>query len=243
MEKLVLKAEKRTVSGRKVKSLRKQGLLPGNIYGKKIKSKAIQISEKDFAAIFAKAGETGLVELLVGEEKHPVLIHNVQYHPVTDAPLHADFLQVDLKEKVTAKVAVVLVGESPAVKDKTGVLLTILSEIEVEALPADLPDKLEVDISNLSAVDQSVKVEQLKVSDQIKVLADPKLEIVKVAPLVSKEAEKMAAEEAAAAAAAAAETAAAATETAPAEAVKSEGAPVPAKEPASQAPAEAVKKE
>lgn len=243
MEKHVLKAAKRTITGRKIKNLRRQGILPANIYGKKLKSQVVQLNEKDFSTVFAKTGETGLVELLVGEEKHPVLIHNVQYHPVTGAPLHADFLQVDLKEKVTAKVAVVLIGEAPVVKDKTGVLLTILSEIEVEALPADLPDKLEVDISNLSTIDQSIKVEQLKISDKVKVLTDPNLEIVKVAPLVSKEAEKMVAEEAAAAAAAAAETAAATTETAPAEVGKAEGAPVSTKEPTPQAPPEAQKKE
>lgn len=244
MDKLILKADKRTISGRKVKNLRKTGILPANIYGKKLKSQAIQVSQKDFSSALARAGETGLIELLVGEDKHPVLIHNIQYHPVTSTPIHADFLQVDLKEKVTAKVAVVLAGEAPAVKDKVGVLLTILSEIEVEALPADLPDKLEIDISNLSAVDQSIKVEQLKVSDKIKILTDSKLEIVKVAPLVSKEAEKMAAEEAAAAAAAAAETAAATAEAQPSEAGKEETAPPPAaKESVPAAPPEAQKKE
>lgn len=243
MEKHSLKASKRTVVGRKVKNLRKEGVLPANIYGKKVKSQAVQVPEKDFAGVFAKAGETGLVELLVDGEKHHVLIHNVQYHPVTGFPHHIDFLQVDLKEKVIAKVSVVLVGEAPAVKEKTGVLLTLVSEIEVEALPSDLPEKLEVDISNLSAIDQSIKVEQLKVSDKVKVLADANIEIVKVAPLVSKEAEKMAAEEAAAAAAAAAAaTQAAAATPQEAEAGKPAEA-ASAKEAPKEASPEAGKKE
>lgn len=201
MEKHSLKATKRKVTGRKVKSLRKDGILPANIYGKKIKSLAVQVAEKEFETLFLKAGETGLVELSVDDEKRPVLIHNVQYHPVTGKLYHVDLLQVDLKEKVVAKVPVILIGESPAVKDKVGVILNILSEIEVEALPGDLPDRIGVDITHLSAINDSIKVSQIKVSDKVKILSDSSLEIVKVAPLVSKEAEKMAAEEAAAKAA------------------------------------------
>ena len=92
--------------------------------------------------------KTGVVELqLKGETKvRPVLIHNVQLHPVTDQPLHADFYQVSLKEKVTTEIPVELVGESPAVKEQAGVLTQPLSEVEVEALPTELPDKFEEDI-------------------------------------------------------------------------------------------------
>lgn len=204
MEKIQLQAQKRTISGRKVKQIRKQGFLPANVYGKKITSRAVQVAVKDFTSVFARAGGSGLVELSLADKKVPVLIHNVQYHPVTNTPLHADFFQVDLKEKITAKVPVVLVGEAKAVKDKAGVLLTILSELEVEALPADLPEKIEVDVTHLALIDESVKVESIKVSEKVKILAGNDLDIVKIAPLVSKEAEKMAQEEKAAAAAAAA---------------------------------------
>lgn len=206
MEKIKLSATKRTTAGRKVKKLRKEGILPANIYGKKVASLAVQVDKKEFNSIFIKAGETGLVELTVGEKVHPVLIHNVQFNPVTEEPLHVDFLQVDLKEKVTTKVPVHLVGEAQAVKDKIGVLLTLLSEVEVEALPADLPEKIEVKIDGLSAINQTVKVSDLKVSDKVKILSSAELDVVKVAPLVSKEAEKMAKEEQEAAAAAAAAT-------------------------------------
>lgn len=212
MEKQILTATKRTVVGRKVKNLRKKGVIPANIYGKKVKSQNIEVAEKEFAQIFAKAGETGLIMLQLEGKEHPVLIHNIQIHPITRGPVHIDFFQVDLKEKVTTKVPLVIVGESKAVKDKLGVLLHILSEVEIEALPADLPEKIEVNVSNLGTIDQAVKVSQLTVSDKIKVLTDANLDIVKVAPLVSKEAEKMAKEEAEKAAAAAA-SAAPATET------------------------------
>lgn len=210
MEKLKLKVAKRTVLGRKVKKLRKDEIVPANVYGKKVKSLAVQVVEKELAPVFAKAGETGLIELDVEGEKRPVLIHNVQYHPVTQQPIHIDFYQVDLKEKVVAKVPLLVVSEAPAVKDKLGVILNILSEVEVEALPADLPEKIEVDVKNLTAVGQTIKVADLKVSDKVKILTDNNLEIVKIAPLVSKEAEALAKEQEAAATAAAA-TAAAAT--------------------------------
>lgn len=210
MEKHHLKAAKRSVVGRKVKSIRKQGFLPGNIYGKKVPSQAVQVQEKEFAGVFSKAGETGLVELGLDGKHLPVLIHNVQYDPVAGNPIHADFYQVDLKQKVTAKVPISVVGEARAVKDKAGVVLNLLLELEVEALPTDLPEKIEVDVTGLAVINDSVKVSQLTLGNKVKVLTDAEKEIVKIAPLVSKEAEQMAKEAEAAAAAAAAQAAAAA---------------------------------
>lgn len=196
MDKYVLKAQKRKVFGRKVKKLRQEGLLPANIFGKKIKSQSVTVAISEFLKVFEKTGETSLVEIELDGKKLPVLITNVSYHPVTGLPLHADFHQVDLKEKVTANVSLELVGEAPAVKDKIGVLLKILNDIEVEALPADLPEKISVDVSSLKAIDEAVKISDLKIGSGIKILTDPLLEIVKIAPLVSKEAEQMAKEEA-----------------------------------------------
>lgn len=192
-----LKAHIRKTLGRKVKNLRNQGILPANIYGKKIKSQAVQVDLKDFLAVFNKTGETGLIQLDLEGKNLPILIHNVSYHVVDSQPLHADFYQVDLKEKVIAEVPLEIIGEPQAVKEKLGVLLNILSEIEVEALPTDLPDKIEVAVDNLKNVDDAVKVADLKVDDKVKILTDGNLEIVKIAPLVSKEAEELIAEEAA----------------------------------------------
>lgn len=214
MEKIQLKAGKRTVTGRKVKKLRAQGQVPANIYGKHIKSEAVELAIKDFTSVFAKAGATGLIELSLGSETRPVLIHKVQYHPTSNEPLHVDFYQVNLKEKVTAKVPLILTGEAPAVKDKVGVLLHTLSVVEVEALPTDLPDKIEVDVSGLKVLQDHIKVGDLKVNTGVSILSDKELEVVTVAPLVSKEAEKLAKEEAEAAAAAAAASAAEAPEAA-----------------------------
>ncbi len=208
MDKVTLNANKRVIVGRKVKQLRKEGLIPANIFGKKVKSQSVSVVEKELSSVFSKVGETGLVELMLEKTAHPVLIHNVSYHSVTGLPLHVDFFQVDLKEKVQTRVPLEFVGEAPAVKDKLGVLLHIISEVEIEALPADLPEKLEVDISRLALVGDTMKVSELKVSDKIKILSDANLEFIKVAPLVSKEAEQMAKEAAETKAAAVAQAAA-----------------------------------
>jgi large subunit ribosomal protein L25 len=169
MKKFKLKTQKRTLVGRKVKALREQGLLPANVYGKKIKSQALTVGLKDFSSIYQKAGETNIVDLMIGKTTKPVLVHNVQTHPVTDEPIHVDFLQVDLKQKVTATIPVEMVGESPAEKEGKGVLVQQLTEIEVEALPTNLPEKFEVNVSKLTEVDQSILVRDLKY-DQAKIV-------------------------------------------------------------------------
>jgi len=214
-----LVGQKRTVTGKKVKSLRREGLVPATVYGKKVKSRSVSVSADAFAKIYSAAGETGLVELSVDKEMSPVLIHSVQVDPVYGKTLHIEFHQVDLKEKVHAKVPVELIGESPAVAQKLGVLLTVLNDIEVEALPADLPEKITLDVSTLAEVNQELKVSDAPISKDVTVLSDGSLTIVKVGSLVTKEAEVQAAAEAAQAAEAAAASAAstpAATEGKPA---------------------------
>lgn len=184
-----LKIEKRKITGRKVKTLRREGILPANIYGKNIKSLAAQVDLKPFLLVYAKEGETGLVELKIANEEktRPVLIHNVQLDPVTDSPIHVDFYQVDLTKTVTAEVPIELVGEAPAVKDKIGILIQSLTEVEVEALPAGLPDKLTVDVSSLKAVDELVKVGDLKPPKGVKILTDAGLILVKIEPPAKEE--------------------------------------------------------
>ena len=195
MEKKTLKGEVRKISGRKVKTLRNKGLLPGNIYGKNVKSLGVQLDKKEFETLYKDVGETGLVTLQVGGDEHPVLINNVQKHPVTDEPIHIDFRQVDLKTKVTAEVPVEVVGESPAEKQGIGTVVQYLKEIEIEALPADLLEKFEVDTSTLTEVDQAVYVKDLKFDKskvEIKTGADeivvkvepPQKEVVIEVPIV-----------------------------------------------------------
>ena len=181
--KQTLKADVRKISGRKVKNLRKEGILPGNISGKKIKSESVQVVLKDFEKVYKEVGETGLLTLEIGKVEKPALIHNLQINPVSDAPVHVDFLQVDLKEKVEAGIPVELIGEAPAEKQAIGTVVQYLNEIKVEALPMDLPEKFEVDTSELAEVDQSILVKDLKVDrTKVDIKTGPDEIVVKVEP-------------------------------------------------------------
>ncbi len=183
MNKKTLKAEERKLTGRKVKNLRKQGLLPGNVYGKKVKSVSVQVDLKEFEKVYKEAGETGLVELEVGKDVRPVLIHGLQVNPKSDEPIHVDFLQVDLKAKVSAQVPVEIIGESPAEKQGIGTVVQQLNDIEVEALPTDLPEKFEINVESLTEVDQAIYVKDIKVDkEKVDLKADPEAIVAKVEP-------------------------------------------------------------
>ena len=187
MGKQVLIGQKRTVSGRKVKKLRQEGALPANIFGKKIKSEAIQVSLKDFQKTYKEVGETGLLSLVIEsgktKEERAVLVSNVQMDPRADTPKHVDFRQVDLKEKVTANVPVELTGEAPAEKAGVGTAVLYVNEIEVEALPADLPEKFTVDVSGLTEIDQAVYIKDLSVDrKKVELKAEAETIVVKVEP-------------------------------------------------------------
>lgn len=192
---VALNAENRTILGRKVKFLRKEGKIPAHVFGHKVKTVHVSVDQKDFAKTYNQVGETGLISLKIkdGEEK-PVLIRNTQFDPITDKIIHIDFYQVNLKEKVTANVRLEIVGEAPAVEQKLGVLLTPVTELEVEALPADLPEKIEVDISNLNAVDEAILVKDLKIPSGVEVKADLEETVAKIGELMVEEKEPVVAE-------------------------------------------------
>lgn len=159
-----LSAETRTVIGKQVKQLRRQDILPGNIYGHKVESTAISVTAADFATVYKQAGETGLIDLKIGGEKstRPVLVHDTLVDPVTGALLHIDFYQVNLKEKLVTSIPLEFVGESEVVKNKEGILLELMQEVEVESLPTDIPSSIEVDISTLTEVGQGIVAGDLK---------------------------------------------------------------------------------
>ncbi len=183
MTQLTLHAKKRETLGRKVKKLRKEGILPASVYGKKLKSVSVQVLAKDFEQLFTQTGETKIISLKVeGEEKmRPVLATNPQNDPLTDGIVHIDFHQIDLKEKVTVSVPVETEGEAPAVKEKGAVLVVVADEIKVEALPQDLPEKFVVNLSNLQEFNDNILVKDLKVDqEKVKILTEENETVVMV---------------------------------------------------------------
>lgn len=182
---LAISVQPRTLTGRKVKSLRRDHLIPANVYGAKIKSFAVQLPELSFQKAYERVGETGLLNLKVegSSKSHPVLITSLQRHPLSGQVLHVDFREVLLTEKVTATIEVELVGESPAVKDFSANLVTALNSLEVEALPTDLPDKFVVDISSLKAIGDSILVKDLTFDrSKVALSVDPEETVVTVKP-------------------------------------------------------------
>lgn len=177
-----LAVEARSLFGNKVKQLRREGLIPANIYGHNIESTAISVEAREFASIFKQAGETGLVDLKLSAEgkSRPALIHSMLQDPVTGAILHVDFYQVNLKEKLTAMVPLHFVGESPLVKSKEGMLLEMLQEVEVESLPTNIPSSFEVDTTVIEEIDGGIFVRDLVMPEGVEVKTDGDEMICKV---------------------------------------------------------------
>ena len=130
--------------------IRLDGLIPGIFYGANKDNKVVSMDYQDFRRVFTKAGSHSIVEINIdGKEKHPTIIHDVQYDPVTDSYTHVDFLVVRMDKEITAEVPITFVGEAPAVKDLGGTLMTNRDVVEVKCLPKDLPSGFEVDVSVL----------------------------------------------------------------------------------------------
>jgi len=152
---------------KKAKQQRRQGLLPANVFGGGIESIAVSCPSDDFKKLYNDVGEVALVYLKIeGQEKAiPTMIDEVQFHPITGDFLHASFRKVSLKDKITADIPVVIKGE---VDIPDAVLVTVHNTLKVEALPTDLPEEFEVDVSNLTEIDQSITISDL-VYDKSKV--------------------------------------------------------------------------
>lgn len=195
MEHIELEAKTRELVGKSQNSLRKEGFLPSVIYGHNFKSLPIQIKYSDFEKIFKKAGESTLINLKIEGREEPAVIKDIQKDPVSDKIIHADFYKVNLKEKIKAKVPLVMKGESEAVK-AGGILVKIVNELEVEALPQDLPHELQIDISRLQNFGDHILIKDISISDKVKIEAnledivalvqEPRAEVVEeaVAPTV-----------------------------------------------------------
>lgn len=177
-----LSVKKRDIHGKKVRNLRAQGLVPAVVYGKHVKAESISCVKNDLLRIYRTAWYSTPVEL-TGDVDHLVLINSLQLDPVSDEIISADFLAVSRTEKVSAKIPVVTFGESQIEKLNEGKIMQIRDEIEVEALPQDLPNKFEIDVSVLQTVNDVFFIKDLEVSDKVTILDDPELPILTVSVL------------------------------------------------------------
>lgn len=175
MERLELRTTSRTVHGKQVKRLRAEGWIPAVLYGPDTPSRAIQVESRSLLKALQEAGSTTLINLYVDDQAKPqlVLAREMQHEPLTGRLQHLDFFQVRLTEKVRTTPRLVLIGESPLVKSGGAVMVQILDQLEVECLPTDLISTIEVDLSGLESLDDSIFVGDLPIPPAVAVMADP----------------------------------------------------------------------
>jgi large subunit ribosomal protein L25 len=196
-----LTVQKREILGKKVKSLREQDLIPAELYGHGRANIHLSVPAKEFSQLFKEAGESTIIKLKVKSQKSKVndseaenevnvLIHDVQKNHLTDKISHVDFYAVKMDEKITVSVPLEFIGEAPAVKEKGGVLIKSIQEVEVEALPADLPHRLEINLDKLSDIGMSLCVKDIKVPQGVNILFDPETVVATISEPTKEEVEE-----------------------------------------------------
>ena len=186
-EEVLINAQKRNVTGKQVKALHRQGLLPGVIYGRHIEAFPIQMDAHDASLILDKLTASSLITINVDGEKYNVLMRDRQRDVIFGDLLHVDFLVVSLTEKLRATIELKLAGEAPVADNPEVVVTQVLNAIEIEALPQDLPEVIEVDISTLETVDDEITVADLDLGEKITILTDPNEAIVSVGYVAQEE--------------------------------------------------------
>jgi large subunit ribosomal protein L25 len=192
-------AEPRTITGKASRTLRRENLIPAVVYGPKMDTENLQVPTRDFDVVYLRAGSNNLVDLKIGEKgkAHKVFIHEVQRNPLNHAVTHVDFVAVNLREEMTINVPLVLVGESPIVENHEALLLFAVEHVTVRALPMNVPSLIEVDISGLTEIDQTIRVGDLEIPDNVTLVTHVEDPVVKITAMRVVEEEEVAAEEAA----------------------------------------------
>ena len=176
-----LKASVRDLLGKRSRRLYGQGKLAAVVYGHNAKPTPLVLDRLEFQKVFVKSGRTHLVDLVVdGDKAEKVLVREIQTHPRRLGPIHVDFYQVNLEEKITVEVPVHLVGESAAVKRGDADILQPLHTLRVECLPSDIPEAFEVDLTPLEEIESELRISDLKVPKGVTVLIDPEELVVKI---------------------------------------------------------------
>ncbi|MEA4958947.1 MAG: 50S ribosomal protein L25 [Anaerolineaceae bacterium] len=179
-EEFVIKAQKRTVMGKKVNALRREGWLPGVVYGRHLQAFPIQMPAHETSLIMSKLTSSSLVTIDVDGEKHTAIVRDRQRDVIYGRLTHVDFLALSLNEKLRTTVGLELVGEAPVLKLADVILNQGVFELELECLPQDLPSKIEVDVSKIASMDDLITVGSLNLGDKITVLTDPSEVIISV---------------------------------------------------------------
>ena len=192
--------EREAVGTKKLHQLRREGLLPGVVYGYKVEGGVpVQMDHRTFEHLYRRVGATTLIDLRIGKGiATKVFVHEIMRHPVNHKLLHVDFLAVNMNEPITADVSIVLIGEAPVARAGEGIVSQQMETVQVRALPANLPGNIEVNLSTLTEAGQAIHVSDLTLPANVEVLSDPDAAIVHVSAMQKTEEEEAAATEEAA---------------------------------------------
>ena len=187
METIQLTVKPREITGKQVKALRAEGLIPAELYGHGVPNVHLVVPAKEFGKVYKAAGSSTMITLDLGHEKKQAMIHDVVRDNVRDDILHVDFYQVRLDEKIAAHVPLEFIGESAAVKEKGAIINKSLAEIEVEAFPQDVPHTIAVDLSALADIDQSIYVKDLVLPKGVTIDLDGEMVVATATAPISEE--------------------------------------------------------
>lgn len=176
-----LTARKRSITGKGVQALRKEGKIPAVVYGAKDTALSIELSTKEFGKVLKDAGESTVIRLSIDGEEKNVLIHDVDYDPVTNAPRHADFYAVQKGQKVKVDVTLSFMGEAPAVKELGANVIKILHDLEIEAEVTNIPHELSVDLSVLTTLESHISAKDVTLPSGVSLVTNPDETVVIVA--------------------------------------------------------------
>ena len=182
MGQIELQATKREILGKKVRFLRREGIIPVHLFGHSIESAALQCDAAQLKRVLGQAGKTRLISLKLDKAKEPrnVVVREIQRDSQTGVLLHVDFYQVRMAEKIEVEVPIVLVGEAPALKSKENMILQGLNSLTIECLPGQIPASVELDMSSLTETEQTIQVQDIMLGEGITILNDPEHMVVKI---------------------------------------------------------------
>lgn len=184
MASVQIDVDQRAVLGKKVRALRRQGMIPVHLYGHGVDSLALQAPAAVVTTLLRTAARNQIIDLKIGGEEQPraVMLRGIQRNPLTDDLLHIDFFQISLTEKLRADVPLNIIGEAPAVQIFSGILLHQIDHVTVEALPSELPSHIDVDVSGLDVLEAALHVRDITLPANVEMLTDPDQVIAKVSP-------------------------------------------------------------
>lgn len=183
MAHLKLNAEQRSVTGKKVSRLRRDGVVPVVVYGGKLdEAISLQIDARHLLKVLGQAGTSTVIDLEVAKDSYPVLTREVQRDPVRNDITHVDFLAVRLDVMIQAEVSVVIIGESPTAENNQGILSLLVDNVTVEALPDRLPSSIEVDVSGLVEIGDTISAGDLPLDESVTLISDPEMILVLLSP-------------------------------------------------------------